>query len=115
MTDKLARIARCCPEHSDWQVLAEHLCRDFSSVTREQVLRNVLDAQAVTERFNLAPREALDIGELIVRYRLLLSTGKVPDVARTDPQTHHVGGAPASEDAAERSEPSPSEDFPSRV
>jgi hypothetical protein len=57
------------------------------------VLRNVLDAQAVSERFDLTESEALDVGELIVRYRLLVSTGEIPDVARTDPQTHQVARA----------------------
>jgi hypothetical protein len=62
-------------------------------VSEERVLRNVLDAQAVTERFDLTESEALDVGELIVRYRLLVSTGEIPDVARTDPQTHQVARA----------------------
>jgi hypothetical protein len=53
--------------------------------------------QAVAERFALDGREALDIGELIVRYRLMLTTGQIPDVARTDPQTHHMGGASSPE------------------
>lgn len=98
MTERLERLPRCCPQHSDWQELAEHLCRDFPAVAGEQVLRNLLDARSVTARFDLPQAEALDVGELIVRYRLLVSIGEIPDVARTDPQTHHVG---ASEDDAE--------------
>jgi hypothetical protein len=98
MTEKLERIQRCCPEHADWQVLTEHLCRDFPSVSRDQVLRNVLDVQAVTERFDLDMREALDVGGLIVRYRLMLSTGEIADVARTDPQTHHMASSEDAED-----------------
>lgn len=73
-------------------MLAEHLQRDFPTVSCELVLRNVLDARAVTERFDLGDKEALDIGELIARHRLLLTTGAIADVARTDPQTHHVAG-----------------------
>jgi hypothetical protein len=92
MTDKIERLPRCCAQHDDWQQLAEHLCRDFPSLASEQVLRNVLDAQVTTARFDLPPTEALDVGELIVRYRLLMATGQIADVARTDPQTHHVVG-----------------------
>jgi hypothetical protein len=98
MTDKLERLPRCCAEHADWAQLAEHLCRDFPMVLSEQVLRNVVDAQTVTARFDLKDSDALEVGELIVRYRLLVSTGQVPDVARTDPQTHHVGGSAAGLD-----------------
>lgn len=90
MTEKLERLPRCCAEHHDWQTLAEHLSRDFSTVASDQVLRNVLDVQAVAQRFDLDEREALDVGELIIRYRLMLATGRIPDVARTDPQTHHM-------------------------
>ncbi|HWC36509.1 MAG TPA: hypothetical protein VG650_17005 [Mycobacteriales bacterium] len=96
MSEKLERLPRCCEQHSDWQVLTEHLGRDFPTVSGEQVLRNVLDAQTVTQRFKLDESEAIEIAELIVRYRLLLSTGQLADVARTDPQTHHVNGAAAA-------------------
>jgi len=93
MTDRPERLPRCCGQHDSWQVLAEHLGRDFPTVSSDRILRNILDVQTVTERFDLDDREALDVGELIVRYRLLLGTGVIPDVARTDPQTHHMGGA----------------------
>lgn len=99
MTEKIERLPRCCSHHNDWRVLAEHLGRDFPTVAGEQVLRDVLDAQAVTTRFALDAREALDIGELIVRYRLLLSTNQIADVARTDPQNHRVGNAAESGEA----------------
>jgi hypothetical protein len=100
MTEKLERLPRCCARHTDWPTLVAHLCQDFPAVESEQVLRNVVDARNVAERFNLDLTEALDVGELIVRYRLMLSTGQIPDVARTDPQTHHVGGAAAALDEA---------------
>lgn len=98
MTERLERILRCCSHHDSWQVLAEHLCRDFPTVSNDRILRNILDVQTVTERFDLDAREALEVGELIIRYRLLLSTGAIPDVARTDPQTHHMGGASEAEE-----------------
>jgi hypothetical protein len=97
MTDKLEPLQRCCAQHPDWQTLTTHLQRDFPTVSSEQVLRSVLEAQAETERFDLPTGEALDVGELIVRYRLLVSTGEIPDVARTDPQTHHVAGVLAAD------------------
>ncbi|MGN6474491.1 MAG: hypothetical protein ACTHK4_12700 [Mycobacteriales bacterium] len=100
MTDKLERLPRCCAQHDSWQVLAEHLCIDFPAVSSDQVLRNILDVQAVSQRFDLDDREALDIGELVVRYRLMVATGQIPDVARTDPQTHHMGGASSEGDFA---------------
>lgn len=103
MTEQLEPIERCCSQHADWQILTDHLCRDFPDVGAEQVMRNVLDVRSVTNRFGLAQTEALDVGGLIVRYRLLVTTGAIPDVARTDPQTHHVGGSPdLTADPAER-------------
>lgn len=92
MIEKVEPITRCCSQHPDWQVLTDHLCRDFPDVDAEQVMRNVVDVQSVTTRFGLGQPEALDVGGLMVRYRLLVTTGVIPDVARTDPQTHHVGG-----------------------
>lgn len=102
MAQRLERLPRCCPQHGDWQQLADHLCRDFPQVAGERVLSTVRNAQDVTRRFALDERDALDVGELIVRYRLLVGTGEIPDVARTDPQTHRVGDAqPADEERAD--------------
>jgi hypothetical protein len=68
--------------------LADHICRDFPTVGNEQVLRSLIEAQRVTSRFNLAAPDALEVGELMVRHRLMLTAGLLPDVARTDPQIH---------------------------
>ncbi|HEX3900736.1 MAG TPA: hypothetical protein VHW74_16410 [Mycobacteriales bacterium] len=87
-TDAIKRLPRCCLQHSDWQTLAEHLRRDFPTLESEQVLRSLVEAQRVTRRFNLEESDALDVGELMVRHRLMLTTGLLPDAARTDPQTH---------------------------
>jgi hypothetical protein len=91
----IERLPRCCLQHPDWQTLAEHLCRDFPTVGRDQILRSLIDAQRVTRRFDLEESDALETGELMVRHRLMLTTGRLPDVARTDPQTH-TAPAPAS-------------------
>ncbi|HVT21296.1 MAG TPA: hypothetical protein VHE57_07915 [Mycobacteriales bacterium] len=108
MTDRIGKLPRCCPKHDDWPTLVEHLRRDFPGIEEEQLLRSVLEAQRVTDSFDVHDDEALEVAELMVRYRLLLSTGEIPDVARTDPQTHHVGGsdtdATSSEHAPTRTE-----------
>ena len=88
MNEKLLPLPRCCDGHADWNCLAEHLCRDFPHVPQEDVLRDLVDARMVTERFAMPPDEALEAGELLVRYRLMLRIGEIPDVARTDPQNH---------------------------
>jgi hypothetical protein len=88
VTDSIKRLPRCCSEHGDWQTLADHICRDFPTVESEQVLRSLIEAQHVTRRFNLEAADALDVGELMVRHRLMLTAGLLSDVARTDPQTH---------------------------
>lgn len=82
------RLPRCCEHHPDWGTLGDHLCSDFPAVLPGQVVRDLHEARSVTEAFGLNEAEALDIGELIVRYRLMLLTGAVPDGARLDPQIH---------------------------
>jgi hypothetical protein len=93
VTSAIERLPRCCLQHSDWQTLAEHLRRDFPTVESEQVLRSLIEAQRVTRRFNLEEPDALDVGELMVRHRLMLTAGLLADVARTDPQKHATSAA----------------------
>lgn len=52
-----------------------------------------MEAQSVIATFDIDSAAGLEIGELMVRYRLMLTTGQITDAARTDPQTHHVGAA----------------------
>ncbi|HVY10108.1 MAG TPA: hypothetical protein VHB18_08185 [Mycobacteriales bacterium] len=104
MTATLQPLPRCCPSHDDWQTLTDHLCRDFPTVDAEVVLRAVLEAQGVTHSFNVAD-DPIGTVELMVRYRLLLSTGEIADAARTDPQTHHVSTSAARATDGESDEP----------
>jgi hypothetical protein len=90
VNEKLMPLPRCCSAHEDWNQLGEHLCRDFADVPTDQVLADLVEARVVTERFAMTTTEALDAGEVMVRYRLMLRTGQIPDVARTDPQNHRT-------------------------
>lgn len=93
MNGTVQPLPRCCSRHGDWKTLADHLCRDFPSVPAREIVRGLLEAQSVAERFQLDEDDALDNGELMVRYRLMLTTGELVDAARTDPQTHVMSGA----------------------
>lgn len=88
MNEPVERVTRCCERHPDWTTLGDHLCADFPAVLPGQVVRDLHEARSVTEAFGLNEPEALEVSELIVRYRLLLLTGEVADGARLDPQIH---------------------------
>ena len=105
MTTSLQPLPRCCPRHTDWQTLTDHLCRDFPSVGPETVLRGVLEARSVSAAFEVDLADQLDTVELMVRYRLMLTTGEIADAARTDPQTHHVGPPAPRQSEEETEEP----------
>lgn len=92
MNGRVERLPRCCDRHSDWATLAAHLTRDFPAIPPRDVVRGLLEAQSMTQRFQLDEADALDVGELMVRYRLMLTTGELVDAARTDPQTHVMTG-----------------------
>lgn len=88
MSVQLEKLPRCCPRHDDWVTLGEHLATDFPAVTVGALLHDLVDARVTTERLGLEPAEALDIAELMVRHKLMLATGQLPDGARLDPQNH---------------------------
>lgn len=96
MTDTLSPLPRCCPKHADWRVLSEHLCADFPQVAQRQVVRDLVEARRITQTFGLDGVDALDIAELIVRYRALMASGEVDDVARLDPQPHLARMSPTT-------------------
>jgi hypothetical protein len=85
-------LPRCCPQHHDWSILATHLIDAFPRASSLDVAAEVRFAYDAVERLNLH-EDAMLIGELIARYRLLVRVGVLPDVARLDPQSHSSRGA----------------------
>lgn len=81
-------ITRCCAQHSDWATLTQHLLAAFPAVDPADVVSEVVEARAVSDRFSLETAEALELAEVIVRHKLMLLTGEAPDAARLDPQLH---------------------------
>lgn len=74
-------VQRCCPVHNDWAGLARHLIIDFSSVPSGTVVAELWQAQTASRFFGLDLADALHCAELMVRYRVLLATGRLPSPA----------------------------------
>src|SRR4051794_11954368 len=90
-------LPRCCPRHADWLTLGDHLVLDFTDVSAGEVLEELGVAQQAVDRVRLADDDgALLIAELIARHRLMIKTGRLPDVARLDPERHHRQPQPAA-------------------
>lgn len=83
-----APMRRCCADHGDWSTLTEHLLADFSDLTDDQVVAQVLRARSAVQAFGLSVEEELQMGEVLARHQLMLLTGEVPDAARLDPEVH---------------------------
>jgi hypothetical protein len=81
-------LTRCCQRHEDWATLAQHLADDFSDVTLNDIVRAVGAAHRAVLDVGLAGDDALEVGELIARQQLALLTGRLPDIARLDPERH---------------------------
>jgi hypothetical protein len=81
-------LPRCCPAHPDWATLSQHLFAEFPEVSMADLVREVRRAKDAVEHVNLPEDEALQIGELIVRHQLLMRSGRIPEVARLDPERH---------------------------
>jgi hypothetical protein len=90
-TESLSPLPRCCPRHTDWRTLAEHLVRDFPDVGSGDVLRELSRAKSAVANFGLDDEEQLGVAELMARHQLLLLIGEVPDAARLDPERHERG------------------------
>lgn len=99
-TNRSVPMQRCCPRHTDWSTLADHLCDDFATEAPERVLRCLLDARVLTDRMGLESADALETAELMARHTLMLSTGALVDSARTDPQTHRSSAGTAEHEPA---------------
>lgn len=83
-----APMPRCCPAHPDWETLLTHLTEDFSELSSVDVLRELARARQAVRIVTLAPGDALYVAELIARNQLMLTSGRIGDVARLDPEVH---------------------------
>ena len=83
-----APLPRCCPAHPDWETLLSHLTEDFSELTSVHVLRELARARQAVRIVTLEPGDALHVAELIARNQLMLTSGRLGDVARLDPEVH---------------------------
>jgi hypothetical protein len=64
-------LPRCCAVHADWPTLAEHLLQDFPTATISEVVRELREARAEVDRAGLEGSDALLVGELVIRRRLV--------------------------------------------
>jgi hypothetical protein len=70
MTDQL-RGQRCCPSHSSWTELVQHLADDFHDVEVGEVLEILHRVWQAEEASGLADEDLLASGEIIARRRLM--------------------------------------------
>lgn len=82
------RLPRCCDEHPDWPTLAEHLLVEFPEVGISDIVRQVDAARDAVRGVGLDGSDALQTAELIARQQLMLLAGKLPEMARLDPERH---------------------------
>lgn len=85
---EIERIPRCCDSHSDWRVLAQHLVDDFTELAAGDVVRELGRAKAAVESFQLDEADQVGVAELMTRHQLMLLSGRIPDIARLDPESH---------------------------
>jgi hypothetical protein len=85
---ELAPLPRCCGTHRDWETLLSHLTDDFDELPANDVLRELARARQAVRIVTLDSGDALQVAELIARHQLMLSTGRIGDVARLDPEVH---------------------------
>jgi hypothetical protein len=85
-------MRRCCVGHDDWSTLTEHLLVDFSDLSDDQVVAQLLRARSAVQSFGLSIEEELHMGEVLARHQLMLLTGEIPDAARLDPEVHVRSG-----------------------
>ena len=84
-------LQRCCDQHEDWRILAEHLIEEFTSLAAGDVLRELARAKAAVVAFELDDSDQLGVAELAARHQLMLASGNVREVARLDPERHIRG------------------------
>jgi hypothetical protein len=85
-------LPRCCPTHSDWATLTQHLVDEFPEIVIGNVVREVRRAKDAADQVGLDLDDALITGELIARHQLSMLAGRLPEVARLDPERHARAG-----------------------
>ncbi|HET6817445.1 MAG TPA: hypothetical protein VFH66_09515 [Mycobacteriales bacterium] len=83
-----AQMPRCCTTHADWETLLDHLTADFRELAAVDVLRELARARQAVRTVTLDSGDALHVAELIARNQLMLTSGRIGDVARLDPEVH---------------------------
>jgi hypothetical protein len=82
------RIARCCDRHADWQTLTEHLVVAFPDAPADDIVRELVRAKEAIDVFGVPEEDRLGVTEVMVWHRLAMLTGRIPDIARLDPERH---------------------------
>lgn len=83
------RLIRCCPSHSSYDELTEHLLTEFPDVDPTAAMREVGRAAAAARFTGVTQTDDwLLMCELVARHQLQLRTGTSTDDARLDPQSH---------------------------
>jgi hypothetical protein len=70
MTDPL-RGQRCCPSHSSWTELVQHLADSFPDIEVGEVLEILHQVWQAEETSGLAEADLLAAGEIIARHQLM--------------------------------------------
>jgi hypothetical protein len=89
-TSELTPLPKCCAAHPDWETLLGHLTEDFPEVSSTDVLRELARARQAVRMVTLDAHDALQVAELIARHQLMLTAGRIGDVARLDPEVHRT-------------------------
>lgn len=84
------RLPRCCPRHESWSTLAQHIADAFPQVDLADITRELRNAREAVDSFDVG-EDALEMAELIARYRLMVVTGEIAESAKLDPQRHARG------------------------
>jgi hypothetical protein len=79
---------RCCPSHTSWTDLVQHLIASFPQVDVAEVVDIISRARRAEEEFGLPDEERLETAELIARHQLVQLTNQGAPSPRLDPESH---------------------------
>jgi hypothetical protein len=79
---------RCCPTHSSWTDLVQHLIAAFPKIDAAEVVDIIARARRAEEEFGLPEDEHLETAEVIARHQLLQLTSQGMPTPRLDPERH---------------------------
>lgn len=89
MLETTERQVRCCPTHSSYDELTEHLVSEFPDLDAVVVAREVARAVGAARFTGVSDADdGLLMCELVARHQLQLLTGRTVEVAKLDPQPH---------------------------